>query len=277
MAILLAWAPLLRGLWAVSLGSAVVFYALCYAAPGLVVRLQSMPWTFHVGRNLDLDFQTVTYATYHTRRFNQITHWPLILDQVAWFVVLERCHPALSVAAVALLLAQAARLGERRVGFAAVVVWPLIALGASLFRDALGDEAAYLLAIVVLMAGTILRCIGHCVEPLPPMMAEESDQFLPVRRALDVRRFWLFPLFGYCSELCAGMPFRLFVVQIAWATARLTGPLQRVIGWSEAARHAREIHARGFRVYPPAAHLLAPHIAADTGARWASDSTTSTK
>ncbi|APR87589.1 hypothetical protein A7982_12938 [Minicystis rosea] len=235
-----------------------IFYVMLYATPGLLVRLQSMPWTSRPRDNLDLDLQTVIYATYHTRWLNHATHWLLIVDQVAWFVLFEHVHPAVAGAALALLAVQAVLLADRALAVLLGLVWTACAAVAFLARRAAGD-AAVPAAEMFLMVSAALRVLGHAAEPLPPLMANPTTFFVPIR-AMERRPIvLLFPIFGYLSELAAGLPFRLIVVQIAWLGRRLG--VGRALPWADAAAIARDIHARGWSAYPKIARLVAPHLA----------------
>jgi hypothetical protein len=236
-------------IWHVVLGMTVVFYLAAYVAPRAMSGLQSMPWAFHVEKNLDLDLQSVLYATHHARGLSRFTHLTIPIEQVAWFVVLAFVHPAAISVAIVLLGAQAFLCRELQLAMIVMMAWAVVA-GAALWGIyLLGLEGAYGYAVVLLLGCALFRVVGRLVEPLPPTIVERSDRFVPMARLL-----------GLVSEFASGLPFRLFIVQVSWLAQALGYRPWRVMPWAQARRIAAEIHTSGWRAYTPVTELMAPHF-----------------
>lgn len=249
--------PALEWLWHAVLGATVAFYVATYVAPRAVMALQSMPWAFHLDKNVGLDFQSVLYATYHTRWFSRFTHLTIPLEQVAWLVVFAFIHPAVLGVALLLLGAQALLCRELPLAIFVLIAWATVAGAALLGIRLLGVEVAYGWAVVVLLATALVRFVGHAVEPLPPMLVERSDQFVAMARVREMTHKVPFTfLLGYLSEFASGLPLRLFIVQVSWLAQALGYRPRRVMPWAQARRIAAEIHARGWRAYAPVAQLM---------------------
>jgi hypothetical protein len=251
-------------IWHVVLGMTVVFYLAAYVAPRAMMGLQSMPWAFHVEKNLDLDLQSVLYATYHTRGFSRFTHLTIPIEQVAWFVVLAFVHPAAINVAIVLLGAQAFLCKELQLAMLVMMAWAAVAGAALLGIYLLGLEGAYGHAVVLLLGCGLFRVVGHVVEPLPPMIVERSDRFVPISRLREVTpKLPLTLLLGFVSEFASGLPFRLFIVQVSWLAQALGYRPRRVMPWARARKIAAEIHISGWRAYTPVTELMAPHFVLD--------------
>jgi hypothetical protein len=246
----------------VTLALAGVFYVLCYAAPRLMLRHMSMPWAFHLRKNVDLDFQSVLYAAYHTAPFARITHGSLVIEQIAWLVAVQGWSPPLAAVVLALLLVQAALLRERGISLAVAAAWAIVWVLAAAVRGQVGDARAVPAAEAVLVVGAAMRTLGHVTEPVPPMIAAVGDRFLPFTKARLGVRVPALLLLGYVAEFCAGLPFRCFVVQVGWLAQRLGVRPSRAMSWPEAELRAQEVHHLGWRAFRPMADLIARNIPA---------------
>lgn len=91
--------------------------------PKRVLWLQSNPWAFQTAQMNDLEFQSVLYATYHTRGFSQITHLSIAPDQFAWFMLLFLWSPWAVAVAMAGLTFQAFRLREPTLSAPLILAW----------------------------------------------------------------------------------------------------------------------------------------------------------
>ena len=260
-----AWTAF-HAVFVVTLALAGVFYLLCYAAPRLMLRHMSMPWAFHLARSVDLDFQSVIYAAYHTAPFARITHLTLAVEQVAWLVVIQGFSWPVAAAVLALLVLQAALLGEPGISVVVALAWGLVWVAAAAARGWAGDARAVPIAEIVLVAGGALRTVGHVSEPVPPMIAAVGDRFIPLAKARIGPRVPALLLLGYVAEFCAGLPFRLFVVQVGWLAQRLGVRPSRAMAWPEAVERAREVHTLGWRAFRPMADLIARSIPAPRAA-----------
>jgi hypothetical protein len=246
---------------------AAIFYALCYAAPRLMLRQMSMPWAFHLDRSVDLDFQSVLYAAYHTAPLARITHYTLVVEQIAWLVVMQAWSWPLAAAALGMLVVQAALLREPGISVMVALAWGVVWVLAAAARGWAGDAHAAPIAEIVLVACAALRMAGHIPEPVPPMVAAVGDRFVPLAKARIGLRFPVLLVLGYVAEFCAGLPFRLFVVQVGWLAQRLGVRPTRAMAWPEAVQTARAVHSLGWRAFRPMADLIAQSLPSPGEAR----------
>ena len=87
-------------LWWSTIAISCLFLLACHLLPREIAPIQSMPWTFQWRRNLDLDFQSVTYAAYHTNALSRGSHLTLGLEAVAWFTLIASIHWSLNLALI---------------------------------------------------------------------------------------------------------------------------------------------------------------------------------
>jgi hypothetical protein len=254
-------------IWCVVLAATAVFYVATYVAPRAVMSLQSMPWAFHLARNIDLDLQSVLYATYHTRWLSRLSHLSIPLEQVAWFVIFASMHPAAFVAALLLLAAQALLCRESPLAFVVMAAWGVVSGAALLAIHLLGVEVAHLGAVVVLLAAALWRMASHAVEPIPPNILERSDRFLSVDKIELTPKLMVMFVIGFISEFASGLPFRLFIVQVSWLAQALGYRPRRTMRWAEARRIAAQIHERGWRAYSPLRRMMPDLFPAAPGGR----------
>lgn len=242
--------------WWTTLAGTVALYVACHVVPGVVVRWQSMPWTFQLPRNLDLPFQAVTYEAFHREPLSRGSHFLLVVEQVAWFVLLTLIHPALLVPAVGLLAWQAQRYGERRFALGLSALWAVLALTGWATVAWTGVAWSYDAARVLLMVAAGLRVVGHATEPVPPMLVESSDRFVPLGRSALQPRMLGVGLVGYLSEFASSLPFRLFPVQV-YLMALDAGYTPEVApDKASLARDAAAVHEGGWRAWAPTAALF---------------------
>ena len=98
--------------WAFTCTTMVLFLIGCHVVPEPITRIQSMPWTFQLLNNLDLEFQTVTYTAYHQGNMAWMSHLTLPFEQVTWFMLLSAWLPVASMVVVIALSLQAVALRE---------------------------------------------------------------------------------------------------------------------------------------------------------------------
>jgi len=225
---------------------ALALYVLVYAAPRFMVRLHSVPWAFHAGRNLDLRFQGVLYAAFHTSRWARLTHLTLASDQVAWTVLAWLIHPLVAALVVAVPLAQAVLLRDRALVTSVAVAWTFVVLAAASVLVFVAIDDALVLAQATLVLGAFARTAGHVTEPIPPGLLDATDRFHPMRRARATAGVVLGPVVGTVSEFAAGLPFRLFVVLVFQTASRL-GFRGSHGSHTDHVDEARRIHANGWR------------------------------
>lgn len=92
-----------------------------------------------------------------------------------------------------------------------------------LIGNALGWESAYLLSIVLLMFGGLIRFIGHTIEPIPPMVLDDSDQFVKLTPKTFNWKIVALVFVGYIAEFSSGLPNRLFPVHVNYISQLIFG------------------------------------------------------
>ena len=113
-------------LWWSTIAISGLFLVACHLLPQEIAPIQSMPWTFQWRRNLDLDFQSVTYAAYHTNALSRGSHLTLGLEAVAWFTLIASIHWSLNLALLLVLAWQAFRFPRAALCNVLTITWTLL-------------------------------------------------------------------------------------------------------------------------------------------------------
>lgn len=253
-----------RALWGVMISLVAVLHVAVYLAPYGLVPFNALPWAFRIDHNLDLDFQAVTYATVHDTRVARWSHLTLPLEQLAWVILLLSLHPAALALVLAFLLWQALSLREPPFAVGVVAMWAAFsAVGAALLHS-LGAPAVTV-ARALLLVGPLLRAVGHCFEPVPPFVAEPTDEFLTIDRVPLRLSLPVVVVTGIVSEFAAAMPHRLILVQAFWLAQQLGYTPRQARSWEAARVLGEGVRARGWKAYDKTRALFAPLVAPARG------------
>jgi len=244
--------------WAAMIALNVVLHIAAYLNPRGLARYNALPWAFQLRWNLDLDFQTVTYAAVHETRIARWSHLTLPAEQVAWAVMLLSLHPIALAAVIALVLWQASRLGEPPLTVGVATIWALFSVAAYLCLRTLGPVAVTAAELLMLI-GPVLRFIGHTFEPIPPFVAGPGDAFVPLRRVPIGPALVAAVPAGIVSEFAAALPHRLIVVQLFWLAQQLGYTPRGARPWAEANLLGVAIRANGWKAYDKTRKLVAPN------------------
>lgn len=244
--------------WFSTLGISILFVIACHLVPHEVAPIQSMPWTFQCKRNLDLDFQSVTYATYHTNALSRGTHLTLGLEAIAWFTLTAHMHWSLTLALLVLLAWQALELQEARFALFLMSVWVVIAAIGTSLADTSLLGLSWRLPASFLIGSAIFRTLGHALEDIPPLIATREDRFVPMKEMPNPSKLLVTLPAGYISEFVSAFPPRLFVVQVFYLFQKLGYEPVRSLPWHEASRLAARIERDGWKAYPPVGTLIEP-------------------
>ncbi len=262
---LILWLLVLSGViepifW-ITTAATVLFFVACYALPGPMTRLVSMPTAFRIDKNLgieSLEMQSVTYASYHTNWFSNTTHAGFIVDGLAWYVLLWHYT---GVIGVALLLVwqvyQARSYRERVFTIGLVVTWGTIGAGAFITIQALGPEDAVLFSMYALVSMGLWRFVGHVAEPVPPDVAGNT-KFARMQDVDLSPKILVTMVLGYVAEFAAGLPFRLlnfWVYSVLVKVFRFEPEITIDLTAIETQRD--QIHEQGWSGAPSTAHLAA--------------------
>ena len=263
-------------LWVSTLAISVLFLWACHAFPKEIAPIQSMPWTFQIKRNLDLDFQSVTYAAYHTNGLSRGSHLTLGPEALAWFILIAQVHWSLSIAVLLLLGWQAAELKEPVFASFLMVVWSVLAASGAAMASSEVLALTWREPAYFLMACGVFRTLGHALEDIPPLIATREDRFVPLREMPKPSKLLITLPAGYISEFVSALPPRLFIVQVFYAFQKLGYRPVTAMPWADAAQIGSRVGAEGWKAYPPVATLIEPLLetpssapSTDTGVRHA--------
>ncbi len=264
--VVLVWLLVLSGaiepiFWSTAIAT-VLFFIACYAFPGPMTRLVSMPTAFRIDKNLgieSLEMQSVTYASYHTNWFSNTTHAGFIVDGLAWYVLLWHYTGPIGVALLLVWQVYQARSYRERVFTVGLVItWGAIAAGAYLAIETYGADEAVLAAMYGLVAMGLWRFVGHVAEPVPPDVAGNT-KFARMQDVDLSPKILVTMVLGYIAEFAAGLPFRLlnfWVYSVLVKVFRFEPEITIDLTAIEAQRD--QIHEQGWSGAPSTAHLASP-------------------
>ena len=197
--------------------AALIFYCVCELRPWLLRSFVSVPEVFRLAWSRGtraMDLKTCLYLVFHRNTVDDVFHHDALADQIAWFVLAGAAGgvPALVALCIVLTL-QAASFGERRLTAVLAATWLTISLLALFAVRSLGAGPAANLSILLLIAGTALRVIGHAFEPLPPGVGHAGARFAPIRFSPAVP---FIGVLGFVAEFIAGMPFYGLLASQVW-------------------------------------------------------------
>lgn len=232
-----------------SFGISMVFvaalYVVVHTVPRALVRLNSVPWAFHLRRAHDLRYQAVLYRAFHTRRWARVSHLTLLWEQPLWFALLWLVHPVAFGLALCALLTLASNLRPRWLVVAFALTWSVSAVLGWGLVVALGGGVALVLAEALLLGGAALRLIGHVGEPIPPGLADPL-RFVPIGQARRRLHMVAVTFVGAISELAASLPFRLILVEVLWLAERIGFVSARFGTKTEHDADAIRVHQEGW-------------------------------
>ena len=199
----------------------------CHISPGLMVRLQSNPWTTQFNWLFGVkaqNFQTLNLVLYHQSFMGKVSHYPTIAAEFfAWaHVVYFGLGAVSSLLMLLLVIVQAA--SSRFMPLAvATSIAALAAFTGSVSSEELSAESQlwlYRFMQLLILIGGPVRVFGHYFEektPPMPISRQESTLFR-FKSAAEVKvDFKMVSTVGtqaVFAEASAGMPLRLFVPMV---------------------------------------------------------------
>jgi hypothetical protein len=247
--------------WSTSIAT-VFFFVACYALPGPMTKLVSMPSAFRLDKNLgveSLEMQSVTYAAYHTNWFSNTTHAGFLVDGIAWYVLVWHWTGIFGALVLLALQVYQARTYKESVFTAGLVAtWTVVAAVAYGLLQWMGPSAAVEGAMYSLVAMGIWRFVGHVAEPIPPDVAGNS-RFANIREVDLSPKIALTGVLGYVAEFAAGLPFRLlnfWVYSVLVKVFRFQPEI--TVDLTEIERQRDSIHEVGWSGGRSTAHLSPP-------------------
>ncbi|MEZ4903011.1 MAG: hypothetical protein R2822_15270 [Spirosomataceae bacterium] len=216
--------PIINQIWVFTLTATVILYIVCNLLPSRIVG-QYLPLhdVFKPKTNVDLNFQSIGYAMLHTTWATKITHSTLIIEAMLWFVMFESWHWSIPLMALLLILIQSVWIGDKRFGLFFMLMG-VITFGAALYViQLLGVSNATLVAKVVLMLGGLMRMLSHSAELIPPLLINQTDQFVKLTAKNINGKVLLSSPIGYVAEFSSGLPNRLLPVQVNYIYQMVLG------------------------------------------------------
>lgn len=249
----------LQRLWEAVVLTTVLFYVACYLWTQKIHSLQSMPYTYLLKNNFgqrSLESQLLTYASYHTKWYNHLTHTAFPLEAIMWMTLIYYYFDTAGLfLSVCFLLLQAASFKDKMLFLTLSSFWFFCALFA-LTAYAYYPEVASRAAIILLMSCGFWRFTGHWVEPVPPGLIGNKG-FIKLSLADAVRPGVLYAtLLGFTSEFAAGLPFRLVVPWIYVGLQKHLPSNLFLFNWDLAKKIRYEIHQNGWESHEATKKLV---------------------
>ena len=239
---------IINNLWLLTLIAMFVLYIVCNVVPDSIVG-QYLPLhnVFKPKTNVDLDYQSIGYALLHTKWITRLTHYTIIFEVVLWFVIFQSWHWSIPFIALFAILIQSLFIGDRRFGICFILMGTATFAGAMTMIHFAGMQNAVLLSKVVLMLGGFMRMAGHAAELVPPVLLNNSDQFVKLTIKNVNWRIPLVTIIGYVAEFSSALPNRLFPVQVnfLYQTIFRVTPLT-TLPWQEIEVSAKKVLTGGY-------------------------------
>ena len=241
-------AAIINYLWAGTLIAMATLYIVCNVLPDRIVgNYLPLHNVFKPETNVDLDYQSIGYAMLHTRWITRITHYTIIFEVMLWFVIFQSWHASIPVIALVAISIQSLFIGDKKFGLCFILMGTATFGASTYFIQLLGFQNAVLLAKVMLMAGGLMRMIGHSWELMPPLLLNKTDQFVKLTAKNINYKIPLVAVIGYVAEFSSALPNRLFPVQVnfLYQTIFRVKP-QTTLPWSEIELSAKKVLVGGY-------------------------------
>ena len=206
---------IINGLWWFTLIGMVALYILCNVLPDHITgNILPLHHVFKPHTNVDLDFQSIGYAMLHTKWVTRITHYTIIAEVMLWFVLFQSWHWSVPFLVLGAIMVQSVFIGDRKFAISFMLMGTAMYFGALYTTRFLGVHDAVLLSKVVLMTGGLVRMIGHTAELMPPLLLDDTDQFVQLTSDNVNWKIPAVAIIGYIAEFSSALPNRLFPVQV---------------------------------------------------------------
>lgn len=211
-------------LWRILLLGIVLNALFCHISPGLMVRLQSNPWTTQFNWLFGVqaqNFQTLNFVLYHQSFMGKVSHIPTISAEFfAWaYIVFFTLGSVSCFLLLALVMVQAASTRFLPLVVATGIATLTTFAACEYLSEMPATSQLFIhrcMQLIVLIGGPV-RVYGHYFEEkLPPMPSErrestlfrfKSEEEVPV----DTKLILVVAPQAILAEASAGMPLRLFV------------------------------------------------------------------
>lgn len=236
-------------LWWTSVGMMGTLYVITNFLPARIIgKILPLHIVFKPKENIDLDFQSVGYAMLHKTWFARISHYTIFFDAFLWFIVFQYWHWSVAVIVMLLIIVQSILIGDRKF-LVSFITMGAVVFGISYWLGtALGWHNAYLMAITGLMFGGWVRFLGHTIEPIPPMVLDDTDQFVKLTPKTFNWKIIALVLIGYIAEFSSALPNRLFPVHVNYLYQFLLRlKPEKTMKWTDVEALSEEAFQGGYR------------------------------
>lgn len=239
---------IINQLWVYTLVAMVVLYILCNVLPDSVMgRFLPLHNVFKPQTNVDLNYQSIGYSLLHTTWLTKITHSTIIIEALLWFVIFESWHWSIPLIVLFAIIVQSFFIGDKKFGLFFILVGIATFVGATYTIQFLGIEKATLIAKSVLMLGGLMRMLSHSAELIPPLLVNESDQFVKLSPKNINWKIPLSSLIGYVGEFGSGLPNRILPVQVNYLYQTFFGiKPESTLPWQEVEVSAKKVLIGGY-------------------------------
>lgn len=215
---------LINTIWWVTIGGTILLFLISYFFPyRKIAKVLPLTIMFNPKENLDLDFQSVGYEMMHTTFLARSTHYTIFIDAFLWFIIFTAIHPIVGILALILMGYQSLKIGEISFTISFILIGIMYFSLALFISHTFPISMVWLTVVTTLLFTAFLRFIGHINEPAPPLLLEQSDQFVKVSSKNLNWKVLIMPFYGFVAEFASGLPFRLFIVQVNFFNQVLLG------------------------------------------------------
>jgi hypothetical protein len=115
------------------------------------------------------------------------------------------------------------------------------------FIQFMGITNAVLLAKVVLMLGGLMRMLSHSAELIPPLLINQTDQFVKLTAKNINWKVLLASPIGYVAEFSSSLPNRLLPVQVNYVYQTIFGVKpETTLTWTDVETSAQKALMGGY-------------------------------
>ncbi len=242
------YSTIINQIWIFTIIAMILLYIVCNVLPDRIVgKFLPLHNVFKPQTNLDLDYQSIGYALLHTTWATRITHSTIIIEAILWFIIFENWHWSIPLIALLAILIQAIFIGDKKFGLFFILMGIATFVGAIYAIQFLGMQNAVLLSKALLMLGGLMRMLSHSAELVPPILLNDSDQFVKLSaKNINLRVLLASPI-GYIGEFGSSLPNRILPVQVNFIYQTIFGVKpQTTLSWEEVNSSAKKVLVGGY-------------------------------
>lgn len=242
------YSTIINQIWIFTIIAMLLLYIVCNVLPDRIVgKFLPLHNVFKPQTNVDLDYQSIGYALLHTTWATRMTHSTIIIEAILWFIIFENWHWSIPLIALSAILIQSIFIGDKKFGLFFILMGIATFVGAIYAIQFLGMQNAVLLSKALLMLGGLMRMLSHSAELVPPILLNDSDQFVKLSaKNINLRVLLASPI-GYVGEFGSSLPNRILPVQVNYIYQTIFGVKpQTTLSWEEVNSSAKKVLVGGY-------------------------------